>query len=175
MKKDFVMPIAVLSMVCIVVTGALAIGHSFTQPIIAAASEERARMAMIEIIPDAAGFETLELHGLPGTINSVHRSTNNVGYIFIVTTPGFGGGITIICGVDPAGRVIRTAVLSHTETPTFAAPVFAESHISQFWGQTRYGIEDIAVVSGSTVTSVALRNALRDAFYAFELVSGGAR
>ena len=175
MKKDFIMPMLVLSMVCIVVTGVLAVGHSFTQPIITAAAEERARLAMREIIPQADGFEPLELHGLPGSINSAYRSTNNVGYIFIVTTSGFGGAIRVLCGIDPDGRVIRTTVLSHSETPTFAAPVFAESHVSQFWGQDRHGIEDIAGVSGSTVTAAAFRNAVRDALYAFEQVSGGAR
>jgi len=175
MKKDFIMPVVVLSMICLFVTGALAIGHSFTQPVIAAAAAERARLAMREIIPEADGFEPLELAGLPATVNSVYRTTNNVGYIFIVTTAGFGGGITTISGIDPDGRIIRTAVLSHSETPTFAAPVFAEPHISQFWGHTRYGIEDIAVLSGSTVTAVAFRNGLRDAFYAFELASGGVR
>jgi len=175
MKKDFIMPIVVLSMVCIVVTGVLAIGHSFTQPIIAAAAEERARLAMRVIIPEADGFEPLGLHGLPGAINSAYGTTNNVGYIFVVTTSGFGGAIRVICGIAPDGRVIRTAVLSHSETPTFAAPVFAESHVSQFWGRDRYGIEDIAAVSGSTVTAVAFRNAVRYALHAFEQVSGGAR
>ena len=175
MKKDFIVPIVVLSMICFFVTGALAVADYFTRPIIASAAEERARMAMRDIIPQAEYFEPLELHGLPATISSAFRSTNNVGYIFIVTTAGFGGGITIISGIDPNGRVIRTAVLSHSETPTFAAPVFAEPHVSQFWGRDRDGIEGIAAVSGSTVTSVAFRNGVRDALLAFELVSGGAR
>ena len=176
MKKDFIMPIVVLSMICLFVTGALAIGHSLTQPIIAAAAAERARLAMREIIPQAENFEPLELHGLPGALYAAYRTTNNAGYIFIVTTSGFGGAIRTICGIDPDGRVIRTSVLFHSETPGFSDPVFAESNVSQYWGRDRSGIEGVSVIAGSTVTAVAFKNALRYAFAAFEIVTaGGAR
>jgi len=170
MKKDFIVPILVLSMICLFVTGALAVADYFTRPVIEAAAAERARLAMREIIPQADGFEPLELHGLPVTINSVYRSTNNVGYVFIVTTVGFGGDIRIICGVDTNGRVIRAAVLSHTETPGFGEPVFAESHTSRYSGQDRFGIEGISAVAGSTVSSGAFKSAIRYALGAFEIV-----
>lgn len=175
MRKEFAMPIIVLSLICLFVTGVLAIGHNITQPIITAAAAERAAVAMREMIPHAEGFEPIEMP-FHGAISAAYRTTNNVGYVFITTTSGFGGDIRVISGINPDGTVIRTAVLSHSETPTFAAPVFAESHVGQFAGRNRYGIEDIAGIAGSTITVVAFRNAVRYAFYAFELVTtGGAR
>jgi electron transport complex protein RnfG len=170
MRKDFVMPILVLSLICLFVTGALAIGNSLTQPIIAAATAERARLTMREIIPQAENFEPLELEGKPRTIYAAYRTSNDVGYIFIVQTPGFGGYVRIICGVDPNGRVIRTAILSHGETPGFADPVFAESHSGRYWGQDKDGIETISIVTGSTVTSTAFKSGLRYALTAYEVV-----
>jgi len=176
MKKDFVMPIAVLTLVCLFVTGALAIGHNVTQPLIAAAAAERARMAMTMIIPHAEGFEPVEISGLPATVQAVYRTTNNVGYVFILGTMGFGGEIRTICGIDPDGSLIRTAILSHTETPGFFESVFAESHASQYWGRGSYGIDGVAIVSGSTRTATAFKSALHYAFDAFEMVrSGGTR
>jgi len=173
MKKDFIMPIIVLSMICLFVTGALAVGNYFTQPVISAAAAERARQAMREIIPHADGFVSLELHGLPGAVNAAYESTNNAGYIFIVTTVGFGGNIRVMCGIDPDGRLIRTTVLSHEETPSFAARVFVESHVGQYWGRDISGIGGIYTVSGATVTSAAFKNAIRYAFAAFEIVRAG--
>jgi len=175
MKKEYVMPILALSLICLFVAGALAVAHAITQPIIKIAAAERAAVAMRDIMPYAEAFEPLELEGLPGPVDSIFRTTNNVGYIFVVTTQGFSGGITILCGIDPEGRVIRTTVLSHSETPTFSAPVFAESHAGQFWGRDRYGIEGVDVVARSTLTSIAYRDAIRYAFAAFDIATGGAR
>ena len=170
MRKDFIMPILVLSLICLFVTGALAIGHNLTQPIIAAAAAERARLTMREIIPHAEGFEPLELGDLPRAVYAAYRTTNDVGYVFIVTTVGYGGYIRILCGIDPDGRIIRTAILSHGETPGFGEPVFAESHVGRYWGQNRDGIEGISAVTGSTVTSGAFKSGIRYAFTAFEIV-----
>ena len=172
MKKEFTMPIIALSLICLFVSGVLAIGHSITQPIIAAAAAERAAIVMREIMPDAEFFEPVELPGFPAAVRTVYRTTNNVGYIFIVATPGFGGDITFICAIGPDGRIIRTAVLSHSETPTFAAPVFAESHAGQFWGQDRHGAAGVSAISGATITANAYRYAVLYAFAAFEHVRG---
>jgi len=175
MKKEFAMPIIVLSLICLFVTGALAISHSITQPVIAAAAAERAAVAMREMIPHAESFKAIKMN-FPGTVYAAYRTTNDVGYIFITIAPGFAGDVRVITGMNSNGTIIRVAVLSHTETPTFAAPVFAESHIGLYSGQDRYGIEGISGITGSTVTVAALRNAVRYAFSAFELVmAGGAR
>ena len=175
MRKDFIMPIIVVSLICVIVTGVLALGHNLTQPIITAAAAERAGVAMRAIVPHADSFERVEMNGLPREIYAAYRISNNEGYIFIVTSSGFGGDMRVICGIDTDGRIIRTAVLSHTETLSFAAPVFAESHAGQYWGQDRNGVEGISLVAGSTITAVAFRNAVRYAFEAFEVLTGGAR
>jgi len=170
MKKDFVMPIVVLALICLFVTGALALGHNLTQPVITAATAERAAGAMREIVPHAESFQSLATAGLPREIDDAFRISGGEGYIFIVTSVGFGGDVRVICGIDADGRVIRTAVLSHSETMSFAAPVFAEAHASRHWGQDRIGAEGVSKVSGSTITSTAFRYALRHAFDAFEIV-----
>ena len=172
MKKEFIMPVLVLSLICVFVTGVLAIGHTITQPIIQQAAAERARMAMVEILPDATGFNPIDkqLYNLPASVQAAYRTANYVGYAFIVTTFGFGGEMSVIIGVDMDGRVIRTAVLSDTETPSFSGPVFAYANVSQYWGRDRNNIETVAIISGSTVTAVAFKNAVRYALDAFALV-----
>ena len=169
-KNDFVKPVIILSLICIFVSGALAVGHNFTQPVIAAAAAERAAVAIREIIPEADGFEPVETSGLPRSITTVYRTTNNIGYIFMMTVQGYVGDIRFVCGINPDGRIIRTAVLSHTETVGLGTPVFEQPHSGQYWGRDKSGIESIAIVSGATVTSEAFKSGLRDAFAAFEIV-----
>ena len=63
-KKDFVMPIAVLTIICLVITALLALTNSATEPVIRQSALERAEAARAEIIPDADGFELIEAESL---------------------------------------------------------------------------------------------------------------
>ena len=60
-KNDFVMPILVLSLICLVITALLALTNSATEPVITQAALERAEAARTEIIPEADGFELMEV------------------------------------------------------------------------------------------------------------------
>ena len=176
-KKDFVMPILVLSLLCLLVSGALAVGNRFTQPVIEEAAAQRMEIARREIIPQADGFELVDigsLHsegGIPKTVSAAYRATNNTGFIFMTTTLGYGGEVKLICGINPEGKFIRAAVLAQTETKGFGTVVFDEPHAGQYSGRDKNGIENVAAISGATISSNALKKGIRDAFTAFEIIS----
>jgi len=168
-KKDFVLPVIVLALICLIMSGALAFVNNVTHPVITQAAAERAEQAMRDIIPGADGFVTLAREGLPVSIKESYGTTNNTGYIFIVTTPGYGGEMTIICGIDPDGLIIKSITLAHTETKGISDPVFNMQ--PDYIGKDK-NLDGIDAVSGATITSVAYKNAVLDAFTAFEIVKG---
>ena len=169
MKKDFFMPIIVLSLICFFVSGALAVVNNFTAPVIENAAAERAAAARKEIIPHADSFELIVIEGVPRTITEIYRADNNKGYIFMIAVPGYGGNIYMICGIDIEGKLLKTAVLSHTETKGMTDPVFSDPHESQYIGKDK-NLNNITAVTGATISSNAYRNGIRDAFIAFELL-----
>lgn len=167
MKKDFVMPVLVLGLISLVIGGALAFVNEVTEPVILEAASERAESAMREIIPEADEFEALDKEGLPNSIKEAYRTTNDAGFIFIATSPGYGGDITIICGIDPSGVIIKTLTLGHSETKGISDPVFNMQ--SEYIGKDQ-NISGIDAISGATISSNAYKNAVLDAFFAFEAV-----
>jgi len=175
-KNNFVKPIVVLSVICLFVTGALAIVNSVTRPVIEEAAKERAAAAKREIMPLADEFEMLDIESpryegrIPRTVTEIHRAVNGMGYIFAVTVIGYGGEIKILCGIDLDGNIIRTATLAQTETKGLGTPIFEEPHAGQYRGRDRSGIEAITAISGATITSNAFKNAMRYAFDAFAIV-----
>ncbi|MCL2264407.1 MAG: FMN-binding protein [Treponema sp.] len=169
MKKDFILPVLVLSLICLFVTGALAVVNNFTAPVIELAAAERAAAARMEIIPQADGFVLLSAEGLPRTIVEIYRATNDKGYIFMISVPGYGGNLNMICGIDNDGKIIKTAVLSHTETKGMTDPVFSFPHESQYFGKDK-NLHGIVAVTGATISSNAYKNGVKDAFTAFDLV-----
>ena len=175
MKNDFIMPILVLTIICLVVSGALALMSNVTTPLITTAAAERAEEAMNTQIPHATGFEridTASLSGFPATVREVYKTTNDVGYIFIVVQNGFSGDITIICGMDPDGRIIGVSTLSHTETKGIGTIIEQASFLDTFIDKDNR-LEGVDTVTGATISTRAFISAIRDVHDAFELVREG--
>jgi len=170
MKKDFVMPILVLGLICLLMTGALVAVNTVTQPVIREAAAQRADTARKEVIPQADGFVLLEADGLPKSIKEIYGTNNDTGYIFVIETVGYGGEMTLMCAIGPDGTIIKTMTLAEMETKGIATPVFDME--SDYIGKDR-NLEGIDTVSGATITSKAYMGGVRDAFEAFELIMGG--
>ena len=170
MKNDFVKPILVLTLICLIISGALAFTNSVTEPVISKAAKEREENARNEMIPDADGFELVPIDGLPPTIREVYVSINNVGYIFMISISGYGGDMRIICAIDPGGRLIASSAVEHNETKGIGARV-AESAFSDQFGGKDERLDGVEAITGATISSNAYINAIRDAFAAFEILT----
>jgi len=168
------MQLLVLTLICLVVSGALAYMDSVTSPIIVTAAAERAQASMIEMIPDATGFEPIDLSkfdGLPATVKEAYKTTNDIGYIFIAAVNGFSGDITVICGVDPEGMIIKASTLSHTETKGIGTILELEVFLDPFTGLDDR-LEGIDTVTGATISTRAFIHAIEDILKAFKIVTG---
>ena len=164
-------PILVLTLICLVISGALAFTNSVTEPVISGAAAEREEEARYEMIPEAENFEILVFEGLPASIRNVYRSTNNVGYVFMITTSGYGGDIKIMCGIAPDGRLIGSRAIEQTETKGLGARIAEAPFASQFDGKDSK-LEGVVAITGATISSTAYINAIKDAFAAYEIIKG---
>ena len=171
MKKDFIKPILVLATICLVVSGAIALMNDITFPVITAANAERTKATMIEIIPDAPDFEPVEADALPSSIQRAYRATNDSGYVFIVSSNGFGGNMNVICGIDPDGKIIEVRTLQHSETKGLGDYIEKRPFTSQFDGKDSSGLTEIDSVTGATITFRAFIHAVEDAFEAFAIIT----
>ena len=174
MKRTYVMPLLVLTLICVVAAAALALMETATRPLITAAALEREVAMMSEIIPDAEEFEVVDLSGLqsvPQSIRQAFRATNDVGYILIAEVRGFSGVITIICGIDLNGQIIRVAPLSHTETQGIGTIIETDAFLTPFMGNDS-ALEGIDTVTGATITTRAFIESVGDIFIAFVEIRG---
>jgi electron transport complex protein RnfG len=171
MKKDFILPIVALTLICLFISAALAITNNFTQPVITKAAADRAEQARSEVIPEADSFELVQIDGLPATVKEVYRTTNDVGYIFMLTAAGYGGDINIICGIGADGKIIATKTLQQSETKGMGSKITEAAFAGQFPGKDAY-LSGVDAISGATISSKAYLGAIKDAFTAYESVKG---
>jgi len=175
--NDFIKPVLVLAVICIVVAGALAFVNDATYPIIEEAAAERARLDMQAIMPDAVAFEPLDTEDL-ASITEAYQAVGDagqpLGYIIVAASNGFGGEMRVMCGIGPDGRIIEVRTLQHSETRGFGDYIEHE-HPSAFTRRLEgkdSRLEGIDGVTGATVTFRAFVTALEEAFNAFEELKG---
>jgi len=167
------MPLLVLTVICLVVSGALALMDSITHPIIVTAAAERAQESMIKKIPDATGFDSIDpagFEGIPTTVKEIYKTSNDIGYIFIAAVNGFSGDITVICAMAPDGSILGTSTLSHTETKGIGTIIEMESFLEPFRGLDR-SLTGIDTVTGATISTRAYIHAIDDIFTAFHIIN----
>ena len=172
LKREFLMPVAVLFTICLVISAALALTNEVTAPIILAAEQAAADAAKLKVLPAAQGFEAVSTAGLPGDVTEVYRAANGLGYVMMLTAKGYGGDIKMICGIGADGKIAGIQVLSHSETSGIGDKVTRPEFAAQFIGAdaTLAGIE---AITGASVSSGAYIKAMESALAAYTIMEGG--
>lgn len=171
--NEIIKPIAVLTCICLVVTALLAYVNTVTSPIIAEAEKKAAEQAMAEVLPDADSFEDIDVSTLsekPERVEEIHKASNGAGYVFMLTTKGYGGDMKLICGINADGSISECKTLSHNETSGLGSKTAEDPYRSQYEGKSSESLSEVDAISGATISSNAYMSAIEDAFTAFEMV-----
>ena len=166
-------PIVVLSIICIVITGALALTNDITKPIIEEATRKAQEAARMELLPDADGFMLVE--GIEvANVSGVYKATNGVGAVVTSSAKGYGGTMTVMVGFTADGTIRQIKVTEQAETKGIGSKVAGDP---AFW--TRFeGLEagelvlneDVDGLSGATISSKALLAAVNSAIEAYKAI-----
>ena len=180
-RADFVQPIAVLTLICLVCAALLAYLNSVTKPIIDETDARVAEESRMEVLEAADGFAPINIT-LPavfddGTVNfvtEVYEATNGVGYVFMVTGDGYGGKGTMNLAVslDGNGAIIKTMTISHEETPGMGSKTADEEFRNQFTGKTADTLSEVDAVTGATISSGHYFNSIASVFAAYDYIFG---
>ena len=133
-----------------------------------------------EVAVDAAQAEKVMTEGgFPDTVDkafeALDASGNKIGYVVQLTTKdGYSGGIVMVVGVSLDGIVNGYSVTAHSETSGLGTKAFEPSYADQYKGVPADSVSGIATISGATMTSTAVRNAV-NAAVAYANSLGGAQ
>jgi electron transport complex protein RnfG len=171
--RDYLKPVLVLTLICLITSLALAVTNAQTAPIIGEAADRAAEQARKQALPEADAFTQLALPALPGSVTAVYRADNGAGYVFMLSAKGYGGDIRLVCGIDSGGRITSCTTLSHSETQGLGSRVALPDFQEQFRGQDS-ALSGVDAISGATISSRAYIGAVRDAFTAYGLAEEAA-
>ena len=168
MKKS-IKSIVVLVGICAVMAILLALTNSLTAPIIEQNQNAAANEALLVVMPNGEGFEKVEFDAatLPATVTEVYKEKSG-GYVFTLTTTGYGSGLILMCGINADSTVSGVVCLGSSETLGYEK-TFGEN----FAGKDVAGVDAVDTISGATKTTAAFKNAIKDAFNAIIILDGG--
>ena len=165
----------------------LAVFNYVTEPIIEANNIKIQNDSMRIVLPLAKDFQkqdmsSLALVDLKCSVTSIYKGIddegNEIGYVVIVSSDGYGGDISLAVGVDNKFAVTGVDVMTHSETPGLGAKCNSDVFKNQFIGKTsninvvKSGADgnEIDAITSATITSKAVTNAVNTAITAANMV-----
>ena len=178
-RKDL-FPVLWLTVVVAIAVTSLALTDMVTRDLIEEAREDEIKAMLEELFPEMDAFEEkddiyfiLRSSGEPeGNPYGIDGDHDIIGFAFLAEGDGYGGTIELLIGIGPdIGNVtlVGLEVISHSETPGLGARLTEDAFIGQFEGVPLGDAvleEDggeIDAISGATITSRAVVDAVQDA------------
>ncbi|MBQ6849296.1 MAG: FMN-binding protein, partial [Clostridia bacterium] len=123
-----------------------------------------------DVMPEGSRWEEIDRADyarLPDSITVACRETGGHGYVLDVTVDGYNADMVIRCGVDENGAITGAVCVSSNET------LGAEKEYGdRFGGKTIATYDEVDTISGATYTTMAYKNAIKDALYAAVILGG---
>lgn len=181
--KEILIPTVSLFLICAVVTLLLAVTNSVTKPKIAQLQAENENKTKAAVLNTATSFSEPKSASLNGNEYTYYQGFDGetlTGYVFTVSSKGYGGDIIAMVGVNADGTVSGVEFLSISETAGLGMNAQKDSFKKQFEGKSgAIGVtknapsdNEIQALTGATITSNAVTTAVNDALALYEEVSG---
>ena len=176
--KEILKPALILCVICLLSTAALAGVNLLTADTIAQQQVITEQESRRQVLPDADSFEEKDGYAV-GLVGS-----ETVGYVFVTSSKGYGGDVQVMTGITAGGNVSGVVILDQNETPGLGANAEKETFRSQFQQpapengftvtESTAGEGEISAMTGATITTTAVTNAVNDAVKEYHQVKEGA-
>lgn len=167
--KKYIKSVIALTVICVAVMTLLAVTNEITAPIIEKNAASAANEALLVVMPEGEGFESVDIASLslPDSVTEAYKESKG-GYVIKTTTAGYGADMVIMCGISADGEITGATCLSSNETLGYE-----KTYGDGVKGTTADTVDSLATVSGATKTTQGYKNALKDALNAFIILNGG--
>ncbi len=168
--KEFVVPAAVLTAICLVVSGALAGTYQLTEPVIEAAKRAEADASRVVVLPDGKNFEEVSASGLDNIVDA-YKAGNGAGYVITGKAKGYGGDLQVMAGISSDGKITGVKLMDNNETQGIGSKTGEASYTDQYKGKDST-LDGVTTISGATVSSKAFESAVNTIFQAYGSLAG---
>ena len=168
MTKKNLMPIIVLTAICLVVAALLGAVNYFTAPVIQERNEKAILESLEKAMPDGEFDTTPDKlpKDAPKTISRVYTEKNGKGTVVVLLTKeGYTGNpIGITVGISADGKITGMEITQNEESIVPGELKPGGSYGQHFVGKEADQIADVETGATVVFTEGAIKSSLRDAF-----------
>lgn len=182
--KEIALPAIMLFVIAAVCTALLAGTNLLTKDKIAQLSVEAENKAKAAVLT-ADSFSDEKSTSVDGNERVYYEAYGEtgsiIGYVFSTTVKSYGGDLSCMVGISADGKVTGVEITSINDTPGLGMKATAEDFLNQFKDK-QSGITvnknsasdtEIQAITGATITSQAVTDAVNEAFKVFSQVKAG--
>lgn len=183
MKKAILVPTIALFVICLVSTALLALANNVTAPIIDKLAIQTEIESRNEVLETAEIFEEKSDNGIDYVVG-LDKDGNEIGMVFTSTAKSYGGEIIVMTGVDMEGKITGIKLLQINDTPGLGMNAQKPEFRDKFLGMSdkitivknsaNAANNEIDALSGATISSNAVADAVNEALANFEKITGKA-
>lgn len=172
MKKNVVMPVVILVVICVITTGLLALTDELTADRILLNQTKKTALLIQELLPLT---ETINQQDATDMLRyeCIAADGSKVGQVIVLAAKGYGGNISVMVGFMPDKSVAGIRILSSNETPGLGQRAGEVAFYGQYANKTVESFSvtkttpksdnEIAAISGATITSKAVTEVVNKA------------
>ena len=156
--KSIILPVIVVILAFVI----LFLVNLWTYPLIIASRMQGEVGPAMDVMPNAKGFEELQLDNIPPTVETVYKETSGQGYVVKVSTKaGFTKeAIVFYVAINRDNKVQKINVTEYPETRDVG-----DGYVDTFIGSDST-LSTVDLIAGVTYSSSAIKNGVADAFKA---------
>ena len=183
MKKAILVPTIALFVICLVSTALLALANNVTAPIIDELAIQTEIESRNEVLETAEIFEEKSDNGIDYVVG-LDKDGNEIGMVFTSTAKSYGGEIIVMTGVDMEGKITGIKLLQINDTPGLGMNAQKPEFRDKFLGMSdkitivknsaNAANNEIDALSGATISSNAVADAVNEALENFAKITGKA-
>lgn len=179
-KDTMAGPTVILFLICLVVSGLLALTYQVTLPQIEKINAQIASEARQQVLPDADSFTAFE-GDLPEGVTEYYIADNGAGAVATAQNKSFGGTLTLMVGFDADGAITGVVITDHADTPGLGTKAMDAEYLkAQYIGKTETENADnikkdsgVQQITGATVSSNGIYGAINNAIAAHSEIGMG--
>lgn len=179
--KEVGVPTITLFLIAAICTAILAVTDMVTAPKIAENNEKAEIDARQLVFTDAETFSDVKTAEKATYVEAFDEAGNIIGYVFTTSSKGYGGEIKVMTGIGADGKVTGMEILAIEETAGLGMNAKKDDFKNQYVSNTGdftvvksdAGENEIQALTGATITSQAVTDAVNYAVESFNSVTGG--
>jgi electron transport complex protein RnfG len=167
MKEAFRYSI-ILGLICFLASAILTVVNALTAPQIVSQKQEGVQAALREVCPGASYFEADSQEGEVGYYRAYNKDKSLVGFALKAEAKGYSSLIEALVGLDASLHISAIKVLSQNETPGLGSRIAEPAFQSQFKGKDSSSLSNAEAITGATISSKAVIDAVASAIDALK-------